>query len=372
MLSIRRFHGQISKQFLLDSSSSFFIRLLHSSITDDESHLMVDYLINSLNFSKQEAISTSTKIRHLKSTKNSQSVVDFFRNYNASDADIKSIVLSEPKILVRSVDKTLKPKFNIFLEIGFSEPELVAVIKRDPSLLARGLHTSIIPAIRFFREIFSSDDQIVKFIKRAYWPAYGKSFRDNVVLLENFGISKKDIQMHIIRNPRMLTMSPKRLQEKLNDLDSKFGIAQGSTMFLYGLSTISSLKGSSLQKKFEVLRSFGWSDSDINTIAKRQPVLFTCSEERLRKGLDFFMVELGYEPSWLATRGSVLMYSLEKRVKPRYQVFKVLKEKGVMACELYTILCFSEVDFLSRFVLQYTEAIPGHLFDLFTKKVIKR
>ncbi|KAJ9560443.1 hypothetical protein OSB04_005603 [Centaurea solstitialis] len=369
MLSIRSFHGRISKQFLLDSSSSFFLRLLHSTITDDEPHLMVDYLIHSLNFSKQEAISTSTKVRHLKSTKNSQSVIDFFRNYNASDADIKSIVLSEPKILQRNVDKTLKPKFKIFLEIGLSDSDLVAVIKKDPRLLDRGLHTSIIPTIRFLREVFGTNDRIVKFIKRSYLPICGKSFRHNVVLLEKFGISKKDIQMHMIRNPRMLTMSPKRLQEKLNDLESKFGITHGSKMFLYGLSTLRSLNRSSLQKKFEVLRSFGWSDSDINTVAKGQPVLFTHSEERIRKGLDFFMVELGYTPSWLATRGSILMYSLEKRVKPRYQVFKVLKEKGVITYELRTILCFSEVDFLSRFVLQYKEEIPDHLFNHFTKKL---
>ncbi|KAJ9560540.1 LOW QUALITY PROTEIN: hypothetical protein OSB04_005700 [Centaurea solstitialis] len=73
-------------------------------------------------------------------------------------------------------------------------------------------------------------------------------------------------------------------------------------------------------KNLNCLGAFGWSDSDINTIAKRQSVLFSSSEERLRKGLDFFMVELGYEPSWLAARGSLLMYSLERRVKPRYQV----------------------------------------------------
>ncbi|KAJ9560538.1 hypothetical protein OSB04_005698 [Centaurea solstitialis] len=348
MLSIRRFHGRISQQFLLDSSSSFFIRLLHSSITDDEPHLMVDYLIHSLNFSKQEAISISTKIRHLKSTKNSQSVIDLLRTYNLSETQVKSIVLAQPKILLRKVDKTLKPKFKILSEIGLSGSDLAFAIKRDPGLLGRGLHTSMIPAFRFFRELFDSNDQIVKFIKRAYWPVYGKFFRHNVLLLEKFGISKKDIQMHMIRNPRMLTMSPERLEEKLNDLESKFGITHGSKMFLYGLSTLRSMNRSSLQKKFEVLRSFGWSDSDINTIAKGQPVLFTHSEERIRKGLDFFMVELGYTPSWLATRGSILMYSMEKRVKPRYQVFKVLKEKGVITYELRTILSFSEVDFLSR------------------------
>lgn len=371
MLSVRSSHAQISKAFLLDSSP-FFLRLLHCSTTspsdDLQPHFMVDYLIDSLGFSKQEAISASTKIRHLKSTKNSQSVINFLRNYNLSETDVKSIVLSQPNILLRKVDKTLEPKFKILSEIGFSGSDLVSVIKRDPNLLARGLHTSIIPAIRLLRKILGTDEKIFKVIKRSHWPFYGKSFRTNVVLLAEFGVSDKDLERVILRNPRLVNQNPARLEEKLVEVEKEFGIMRGSPMFSYGLSAICSQNKSNLQKKFELFKSYGWCDSDIFTIAKSQPLCFTHSEDRLSKGLSFFMAELGCSPPWLATRGSLLMYSLEKRVKPRYQVFKALEEKEVKSKEFHTFLCLSDIDFVKQVVERHKEAIPDDLYDQFTKR----
>ncbi|XP_024971970.1 transcription termination factor MTERF5, chloroplastic-like [Cynara cardunculus var. scolymus] len=329
---------------------------------------MVDYLIDSLGFSKQEAICTSTKILHLKSTKNSQSVIDFLRNYNLSETDVKSIVLSQPSILLRKVDKTLEPKFKILSEIGFSGSDLVSVIKRDPNLLVRGLHTSIMPAIRLLRKILGTNEKILKVIKRSHWPFYGKSFRTNVVLMAKFGVSDKDLERVILRNPRLVNQNPARLEEKLVDVEKEFGIMRGSSMFSYGLSAICSQNKSNLQKKFELFKSFGWCDSDIYAIAKSQPLCFTHSEERLSKGLNFFMAELGCSPSWLATRGSLLMYSLEKRVKPRYQVFKALEEKGVKSKEFHSFLCLSDTDFVKQVVERHKEAIPDDLYDQFTKR----
>lgn len=371
MFSVRISHGQISKSFILNSSS-YVLNLLHFSTTspstDLKPHFMVDYLIDSLGFTKQEAISASTKVRHLKSTKNSQSVIDFLRNYKLSETDIKSVVLSHPQILLRKVDKTLEPKFKILFELGFSGPELAAVIKKDPNLLVRGLHTSIMPAINLLRRFLGSKEKIVKAIKRSHWPFYGKFFRSNVLLLEKYGVSTKDIERVIIRNPRLVTQSPERIEEKLAQVEREFGITPGSKMFSYGLSAVCSMSQLNLQKKFEVFKSFGWCDLEICIIAKSQPICFTHSEERLSKGLEFFMKELGYTPSWMATRGSLLMYSLEKRVKPRYEVHKILKEKGVTK-EFHSMLCLSNVDFVKQVVERHKEDIPNNLYYSFTKSL---
>ncbi|KAL4579206.1 hypothetical protein LXL04_015344 [Taraxacum kok-saghyz] len=261
MFSVRSSHGQISKPFLL-RSSSYFINLLYCSTTtsspptDLQPHFMVDYLIDSLGFTKQAAISASTKVRHLKSTKNSQSVIDFLRNYSLSETDIKSLVVSHPQILLRKVDKTLEPKFKILSEIGFSGPDIVAVIKKDPNLLVRGLHTSIIPAINLLRKFLGSKEKIVKDIKISHWPFYGKFFKSNVLLLEKHGVSVKDIGRIILRNPRLVTQSPVRVEEKLLEVEKEFGITPCSNMFSYGLSAVCSMKQPNLQKKFEIFKSF--------------------------------------------------------------------------------------------------------------------
>ncbi|KAK9073018.1 hypothetical protein SSX86_007340 [Deinandra increscens subsp. villosa] len=368
MHSIYSSHGRISKHFKLITSSSSFLHLLNFS-TDLQPHFMVDYLITSLKLSKPEAVSVSTKVRHLKSPKNSQLVIDFLRNYNISESEIKSIVLSQPNILLRSVDKTLVPKFRVLSELGFSAQDLVVVIKRDPNILVRSLHTSIIPTINLLMKILGSKENIVKAIKKSHWPFYGKYFRTNVLLLERYGVSSKDIQRVILRNPRLVTQSPVRLEAKIVEAEREFGISPGSSMFSYGLSAFCSLNSLNLRKKFEVFKSFGWCDSDIFNIVNRQPLCLTHSEERLKKGLSFFMRELGYTSLWLSTRGCLLMYSLEKRVKPRYKVYIVLKEKGVLAKELHSVMCLSDADFVKNVVQRYKEEMPDHLYDSSTKSI---
>nr|GEX51290.1 transcription termination factor MTERF5, chloroplastic-like [Tanacetum cinerariifolium] len=155
-------------------------------------------------------------------------------------------------------------------------------------------------------------------MKKTHWPFYGKFFKSNVVLLKKYGVGFKDIEKIIIRNPRLVTQNPVRLEDKVLELEKEFGIKPGSAMFSYGLSALCSMNELNLKKKFELFRKFGWCDLDVCVIARSQPICFTHSEERLSKMLDFYMNELEFGSSWLACRGSILMYSLEKRVKPRF------------------------------------------------------
>lgn len=360
-------HGQNHKQFI-HSTSSIFLHLVHNSPTDLHPHnFMVDYLINSLNFSKQEAITTSTKLPRLKSTKNPHSVINFLKTHNLSHTQIKSVVISQPNILLRKVDKTLEPKFRVLSETGFSGSDILTVIKKDPNLLGRSLDTSIVPTINYMLRILGTKENIVKAIKRSHWPFYGKSFRVNVLLLEKYGLCRKDIERVILRNPRLVTQNPVKLEEKLDQVELEFGISPGSVMFSYGLSAVCSTNKLSLRRKFELFRSFGWPDSDIEIVAKSQPICFTHSEERLSKGLSFFMEEVGYTSSRLATCGCLLMYSLEKRVKPRYHVFKLLREKGVMCKEFHSMLSLSNIDFVKNVVQRYKEDMPDQLCENFIK-----
>nr|XP_043635764.1 uncharacterized protein LOC122606934 [Erigeron canadensis] len=370
-ITISSSHGQISNQFLHKPSSIFF-NLFHtpptSQPTNLQSHIIADYLINSLKFTTQEAITATTKLHHLKSTENPQSVISFLENNNLSQTQIKSIVLSQPQILLKKVDKTLEPKFKLFSDIGLSGSDLVAVIKKDSNLLSRGLHTSIVPTINFLMRLLGSNEKIVKAIKKSHWPFYGKFFRSNVLLLEKYGVGSKDIERVILRNPRLVTQSPIRLEEKLVEVEKEFGISPGSSMFSYGLSALCSMSKLNLTRKFEVFRSFGWCDSDIGVLAKSQPICLTHSEERLSKMLSYFMGELGYTSSWLSTRGNVLMYNLDKRIKPRYQVFKALTEKGVSGKEFHSMVCLSDVDFVKHVVERHKEELPDQLYERFTKK----
>ncbi|KAH9626019.1 hypothetical protein KSS87_012233, partial [Heliosperma pusillum] len=73
--------------------------------------------VNSLGFSLQQALDTSTKL-----PSNNANSFKSFDNAN-------SVVVSfYPRILASNVDKTLKPKFKILQDQGFSGSDLVSVI----------------------------------------------------------------------------------------------------------------------------------------------------------------------------------------------------------------------------------------------------
>ncbi|KAJ0615416.1 putative transcription regulator mTERF family [Helianthus annuus] len=356
------FHRSLHKIY------SISIHHFSTSSSPTQPHFMVNYLTTTLNLSKADAIFVTSKIHHLKSPKNPQSVINFLTTYNLSTPQIISLILTHPHILLRNVDKTLKPKFNVLSELGFSVQDLVTVITRDPNLLLRSLDTAIVPTINLLMKVLGSKEKIVKAVLRSHWPFYGKSFRTNVELLKRYGVCNKDIERLILRNPRLVTQSPVRLEEKLVEVEQEFGISPGSSMFSYGLSAFCSMNKLNLRRKFEVFKGFGWCEADVLAVVKSQPLCLTHSEERLRRGLSFFMGELGYTSEWLSSRGSLLMYSLEKRVKPRYRVYVVLKEKGLMARELHTLMCYSEADFVKNVVQRHREELPDHLYDSLIKR----
>ncbi|KVI07245.1 Mitochodrial transcription termination factor-related protein, partial [Cynara cardunculus var. scolymus] len=121
-----------------------------------------------------------------------------------------------------------------------------------------------------------------------------------------------------------------------------------------------------LETKFEVYRSFGWSDSEIITMARALPVCLRRSEAKLQTTLNFFMNELGYTAAYLATHPKMLVYSLEKRVMPRNSVLEILKEKKLLKYNfsLCSVVALSEVKFLDDFVLPYCDFVP-HLYEAY-------
>ncbi|KAI7745638.1 hypothetical protein M8C21_002724, partial [Ambrosia artemisiifolia] len=256
------------------SISHHFLTLLHLSTTTQPPHFMIPFLTTTLNLSTPQATSITSKIPHLKTLQNPQSVITFLTNHNLTTPQIKST---------------------------------------------------------------------------------------NVELLERYGVCGKDIERVILRNPRLVTQSPVRLEEKLVEVEREFGITPGSSMFTYGLAASCSMNKVNFRRKVGVFKGFGWGEAEVFAVVRSQPLVLTHSEERLRTGLGFFMGELGLTAEWLSRRGNLLMYSLEKRVKPRYSVYVVLKEKGLMTRELHTLMCLSDADFVKNVVLRHREDMPKYL-----------
>ncbi|XP_009763455.1 uncharacterized protein LOC107777872 [Nicotiana tabacum] len=258
-----------------------FQLLSSTAVATSRANVLVDFLVNSLEFSTEEAMSTSTK--------------ELLGNLDS----VATVVKKEPRLLSSNLSKVLPP---------------------------------------------------------------------NISLLQNLGISRADIGMAFHRHPRYLLIKPEWLERVVHQLEKDFHMPRGSRMFLHGIEVLVSLAESKLERKLDIFRSFGWSDSDICAMVRNLPYCLTTSEDKIRRTLEFFMVELGYESSYLASHAPLLKLSLEKRIMPRNEIFKILKENQLIKekLSLYTVVTRTESQFLEKYVLPFRAKIP-EVYDLYMK-----
>lgn len=331
-----------------------------------EPHFMVDYLVNSLGFSTDQAVSASTKVSHLKSTQNPESVIDFFKQCGLDKTQIKNIVCFTPKILTTSVDKILQPKFRVFQELGLSGSVLEKLVKQSPTYSSNRLGSNV----DYLKKLLNSDEKVSKVIYRSWWMLstnFAQKLSANMLVLEKYGLPNDKIETILLRNPGCLLQSPEWLESTIKRVEPVLGIPRNSPRFVDGIEIIISLSKLTLETKFGVFRSFGWTDSEIFTMVKALPFCVRRSEAKIQVSLNFFMNELGYTAQYLATHPKLLVYSLEKRVMPRNKVLEILKEKKLLKnnFSLCSVVAFSEVNFVKDFVAPYHEFVP-HLLEAYT------
>ncbi|CDP01164.1 unnamed protein product [Coffea canephora] len=145
-------------------------------------------------------------------------------------------------------------------------------------------------------------------------------------------------------------------------------------MFVHGFTVMSSIKQSTIDMKWGVLRSFGWSDADIHNLMRNLPYTLKVSEAKMRKSLDLFMNDLGYSPAYLASRPKIFSLSLEDRIKPRVEVMKILSEKKLKKrnASLYSVVSYSESRFIKVYLLRYKDEIPDVYESYITRHLKKK
>nr|GMD08816.1 transcription termination factor MTERF5, chloroplastic-like [Ipomoea batatas] len=324
-------------------------------------HFLVNYLTDSLNFSRDDAISAAAKVSQFKSQTKPAIVVKYLQQIGMEPTHIRAAVSRFPKLLFSDPEKTLNPKIQCLQELGMSGPNLVSFITRDASFLSRGLETHLRPALHFLKEAAGSNHNALKALKRSGWLlSYGsyKTMEENVQVLRNLGFPDEKIQQFVMARPSYLTNKSGWIVKILNRVEKEFGIPRSAPMFYSGVFVATALSKSTVDRKLEILRSFGWSNSEISTMVQKQPHSLTVSEDRLKRVLNFLMKELGYSSHYLAFRPMFLMSSLEKKTIPRSQVLKILKENQLRACSLFTAISLTESKFSNDYLLPHKDKLP--------------
>ncbi|CAK7337904.1 unnamed protein product, partial [Dovyalis caffra] len=354
----------------------FFFHLF-SSLAKTPNPILFDYLIKTLKFSKTQALSVSTRYSHIKSLEQPQSLCKYLQSIGFSNTHIQSSIKRAPQLLFAKVDKTLKPKIEFLKNLGIVGLELVHLISKSSMILNASLEKRIVPCIEILKEVLVNDGDnkgLVKVLLRSnrIMGRDPKSFLlSNIALFESYGIVGSQLATLLSRNPRLFVMQESVLRDLLLKV-SKMGFSADSRMFVHGVYALSCVSDETFERKFGVFKSFGFSIDDFMGMIRQAPPLLRSSEEKLKLGIVFFLDSIKLKKKVLVRRPTILLYSMEERIIPRYRILDLLKSKKLLRRDpsFLNVLYLTDNAFLEKYVSRFRDCAEellvvyeGHILD---------
>ncbi|KAF6152305.1 hypothetical protein GIB67_005959 [Kingdonia uniflora] len=201
---------------------------------------------------------------------------------------------TKPDSKIINFKTTTKPDSNLqfFQDHGFTKPQISNLIAKFPKLLLANKENILYPKFEFLKKIGFSDPQVLKYISS---------------------------------NPAFLT---------------------------------SSLKAKIIPS-FDYLKTFLITDENVTSTMKKSHMdsqFQSPEEKKLKSGLYFFINKLDLEPSYLVKYASLLTYSMETRIIPRWTVLQGLRSKGLLIKNKVNIGCslkVSDSSFVKLYLIKY-------------------
>ncbi|PIM98010.1 Mitochondrial transcription termination factor, mTERF [Handroanthus impetiginosus] len=352
---------------------SFSSKISSSDVNGDDptQSFTISYLINSCGLSSKDAISISKKVT-IKSPENPDSVLELLREYGFTNANIPKLITRFPNVLFSCPKKTLLPKLEFFRSIGVPLDVLARNLSTYPTILWRSLENYLIPSYDYLKALFKSDERAVNVFKRSPRVlACGSPWvpSSNVAILREQGIPESSIASLMEYQPWLMVIGRENLASYINRA-AEMGFDRSKVAFAQAIQVFAQMSESTLKHKMEVYRRCGWSESEVSLAFLKFPLCMKYSEKKIMDNMDFLVNDLGLQPDAIARLPTLLGLNLDGRMKPRYLVARILKEKGLLTGRITvsSFLIMSEEKFLKRYVVNYGEDVP-ELLDIYRGKL---
>ncbi|KAH9329278.1 hypothetical protein KI387_001386, partial [Taxus chinensis] len=243
-------------------------------------------------------------------------------------------------------------------ECGLTPSQLTTVISKDPALFRTKSTERAQDALQLLRDSGFTIDQVRKTILRHPCVLAFKvddRLKPKIELFKTLGLTEEDMGNVISKHPRILSSSiDNNLAPKIPLLIKLFGskdklskaVRRAPFILLYDFQT--------LEMKFRNMKSVGLLEHEINELVRKFPPALALSKDKLQKNMDFLTNTARFRPCIVVTYTQFLGFSLEKRLKPRYMVFKYLTSMmndKHLSISLTTMLCMTELEFANRFLI---------------------
>ncbi|RWR81361.1 Mitochodrial transcription termination factor-related [Cinnamomum micranthum f. kanehirae] len=290
------------------------------------------------------------------------------RNYEEEDDETGFEEGRLPPLLLADPEKILKPKLDFFLGSGITGPVMVKMLSSYPALFKSSLTKQVIPSFDFLKSFVRTNENINAALRRSAQVLHATDARlqgtlvPNISILRNHGIPESRIIWLIITQARTLMLMPDQFSKVVKTVEG-FGFDPLSSAFIIAVRVKTGMSRSTWERKLEVYRRVGWSEDEILTAFKKQPMCMMISEKKIKRTLEFVAKELGTKTSDICQCPNVLLLSFERRIVPRCAVMQVLISRNLFRKDfsLNSVMLCNELDFLRKFVTKYQEEAPEAL-----------
>ncbi|GLJ24162.1 hypothetical protein SUGI_0460930 [Cryptomeria japonica] len=228
-----------------------------------------------------------------KSDHTAREVIHLLRDSGFTENKLTTTILRYPLILTLRVDRQLRPKMEFLKKMGLSTQDTANIIFKRPRLLSLSLESCLVPRIFHIETLFGSKDNLCKVLRIV---------------------------------PQLLVSDfEKQVKPKVEFVKNSIGIPEGSTAFARALGAVIGLRFETLEAKIKNLASLGLAEEEIGQILKKDPLAFRYSTKKMKENIDFLTHTAGLESKIVAWNPKILSLSLEKRLKPRFEVFQYLR-----------------------------------------------
>ncbi|KAL5708106.1 hypothetical protein ACHQM5_018937 [Ranunculus cassubicifolius] len=239
---------------------------------------------------------------------------------------------------------------------------------RSPYLLSLSLEKNIVPFFNLVKNIVETDANVITLFRRFKVAAMNTEvLASNVALLRDRNVPASNIEKLLVNQPRVLLRNASRFSEMVEEVE-KMKFDPSEYKFLTAIHVLSALSKSSLEDKFDVYRSWGWSLDEVQYAFRMYPNCMLISRKNIMSKMDYFVNKLGYTPSSIAKQPTSLLFSSE-RIVPRCWVIKVLITNGLLAKvpSLCSFLQMKVDRFCKNYISKFEKEVP-ELLSMYQSK----
>ncbi|CAL9122847.1 unnamed protein product [Musa acuminata var. zebrina] len=219
-----------------------------------------------------------------------------------------------------------------------------------------------------WESLLGSRELVLKHLKKTRWFFFSsveKTLHPNLKFLrDECGIPEERVSVVLRSHPKLISQKPESLRALVARAD-ELGMPRQSRMFVRTLDALHNVSQERFEAKVELMRSFGWSESEFSSAVRKAPTFLCISLDMLRRKVEFFINVVGYTPSFIASHPNLLLLSLQKTVIPRFRVLEMLNTKGLWTRrgKFLSYVQLSNTKFMEKIVLPYKEKVP-ELLDI--------